>query len=206
MINNLLTAIYNKFNQQSLDVGPAVNVGGGVVGIPCTGHGFATGDHIVLTGTTNYDGDYTVLASSTADQINITATYSAETFAATDYVQSAFYDTISGRLYYNKAVQSADFPYCVYSLVSNVNELGFSDEHEDFLVQFNLFSQNNSAQEVGNMLLYLQEVYDDCDLTVTGWRDLYMKRNGVFPNSDITQVPPIMGYTVQYEVLLERAR
>jgi hypothetical protein len=73
-------------SEQSLDAAAAVNVGGGVVGIPCTGHGYSTGDAIRLIGTTNYDGTYTVLASSGTDQIDITATSAAETFSAADVV------------------------------------------------------------------------------------------------------------------------
>ena len=62
----------------------AVDVGGGVVGVPYTGHGFTYMDNIVLDGSTNYEGTYLVLDSSTADQINVIATYAAETFAGTE--------------------------------------------------------------------------------------------------------------------------
>jgi hypothetical protein len=58
----------------------AVNVGGGVVGIPVTGQTFVTGDSITITGTINYNAVYSVLASSTTNQVNITAAYVAETF------------------------------------------------------------------------------------------------------------------------------
>lgn len=58
--------------------GAAVNVGGGVVGLPCTAHGRPSGSQIVIAGTVNYNGAFLVLASSTANQINITAAYVAE--------------------------------------------------------------------------------------------------------------------------------
>lgn len=58
----------------------AVDVGGGVVGIPVTGQTFVTGDSITITGTVNYNAVYSVLASSTANQVNITAAYVAEVF------------------------------------------------------------------------------------------------------------------------------
>jgi len=58
----------------------AVNVGGGVVGIPVTGQTFVTGDSITISGTVNYNAVYTVLVSSTANQVNITAAYAAEIF------------------------------------------------------------------------------------------------------------------------------
>ena len=70
--------------EQTLDNAPATDETGGVVGIPLAGHGYSTGDQILLNGTTNYDGVHTVLASSVAGQIDITATYVAETFAGTE--------------------------------------------------------------------------------------------------------------------------
>jgi hypothetical protein len=64
--------------------GPAVNVGGGVVGIPCTAHSFTAGWTVEVAGTTNYDGSYLVQDTSTVNQIHILATYMAETFGSGD--------------------------------------------------------------------------------------------------------------------------
>ena len=55
------------------------NKGGGLVGIPRNNHGYVAGDTIAITGTYNYDGKYTVDASTTANAIVIPATYVAET-------------------------------------------------------------------------------------------------------------------------------
>jgi len=71
-------------NEQTLNAAAATDQGGGVVGIPLTGHGYSTGNQILLNDTTNYDDVHTVLTSSTADRIDITATYQAETFAGTE--------------------------------------------------------------------------------------------------------------------------
>lgn len=70
--------------EQTIDNAAVTDEGGGVVGIPLTGHGYNTGDQILLNGTVNYDGVYTVLASSVAGRIDITANYVAETFAGTE--------------------------------------------------------------------------------------------------------------------------
>ena len=63
-----------------IDNAAAVNVGGGVVGIPVTGQPFAVGESITITNTVKYDAVYIVLASSTANQVDITAAYVAEVF------------------------------------------------------------------------------------------------------------------------------
>lgn len=117
-----------------------------------------------------------------------------------------FYNDINGRLYHNVAPQHATFPYAVYFSVSDVNELNFSDEQEDFLIQFNIFTQSNAALSAGNLLESLKAMFDNCNLTVTDWRHIGFQRDFVIPNNDPTQGPPIMGYSVQYNALIEKER
>ena len=119
---------------------------------------------------------------------------------------SGFYNDISGRLRLNIAKQGEIFPYCVCFSVSDVDDLDFSEEHEDFLIQFNIFSQNNSAVEAGDLLEALKTMFDNCSLTVTGWRHLQFQRSLVMPNNDFSQVPSIHGYSIEYEALLEKTR
>jgi len=125
-------------------------------------------------------------------------------FAAT--TGSGFYNEVSGRMYHNVAPQGATFPYAVYFSVSDVDDLDFTDEREDFLIQFNIFSQNNSAIEAGTLLESLKTMFDNCNLNVTDWRHIRFQRDFVIPNNDFSQVPPIQGYSVQYNALLEKQR
>ena len=125
-------------------------------------------------------------------------------FSAT--TTSGFYNDISGRLYHNNAPQGATFPYCVYFSVDDDNEIDFTDEREDFLLQFNIFSQNNSASQAGTLLESLKTMFDNCSLTVTGWNHLQFLRDRVHPNNDFSQVPPIQGYSIEYNILLEKQR
>jgi len=70
----------------TIDAAAAVDKTGGYTGIPITGHGFSTGQKIILSGTTNYDGTYEVEAASSTNEVVILATYSAETFGGTEAV------------------------------------------------------------------------------------------------------------------------
>lgn len=70
------------FGGHGLDSGPAVDKTAGLVGIPVTGHQFSSGDTVVLSGTTNYDGTQTVHADTTTDEVVITDTFVSETFGA----------------------------------------------------------------------------------------------------------------------------
>jgi len=74
--------------EQNLSNAAAVDEGGGLVGIPCPSHGYKEGDVILISGSTNYEGSFTLPAQTagTADEFIITATFNAETFAGTEVV------------------------------------------------------------------------------------------------------------------------
>ncbi len=64
---------------ETIDNAAAVDKGGGLVGIPITGHALAVDQQVTLAGTANgsYDGDE-IIVSQTANEIVITATYVVE--------------------------------------------------------------------------------------------------------------------------------
>jgi hypothetical protein len=205
-VNVLFTGIFSRFGQKTLLASGAVNVGGGVVGIPSTAHSFVTGESVTFSGTTNYDSTYTVLASSGANQINITSGFTAETFATSDTAESGFYNLMGGRLYHKKAPQGATFPYCVYFMVSGIADRSFGDMEEETLIQFNIFSENNSATEAGNILAALFLRYDYCTLTVSGYNYIVMQRDFTVPNDDFSTDTPVHGYSVQYTTIIQKSR
>jgi len=69
-----------------INAAAAVDKGGGLVGIPLTAQPFNTGDDVTIAGTTNYNAAHTVDATSSANEVVITATYNAETFDGVDDV------------------------------------------------------------------------------------------------------------------------
>lgn len=109
-------------------------------------------------------------------------------------------------MYLNVAPQEATFPYCVYFSVADDNDPHFTDDHEDFEIQFNIFTQDNSALVAGQLLESLKTMFDSSNFSVTGWNLLRFQRIMTLPNNDFTQVPPISGYSVMYDVLLEKQR
>jgi hypothetical protein len=70
----------------TLDAAAAVDNGGGTVTLPATGHVNVAGDEIYVVGTDNYDGTHTLAAGTTTNELHITATYTAETFAGSERV------------------------------------------------------------------------------------------------------------------------
>ena len=124
-------------------------------------------------------------------------------------VRTAIYDKYTASaltygFYYGKAPQESSFPYIVFFDVSNMNDVDFGEEREDLLVQFNIFSQNNSPTESETILTNVRSLFDDCSLTVTDWRHLYMQRGNTYSNNDYAQVPPIHGFSVEYDILIEK--
>lgn len=57
--------------------GTVKDLGGGIVGLPCPAYGFRHGETVVMRGTRNYNGERSVLAESSQDQICIEAPYSS---------------------------------------------------------------------------------------------------------------------------------
>jgi hypothetical protein len=118
----------------------------------------------------------------------------------------AYYAAIGGRQYLRKAPQGATFPYVVYFTVSDVADRTFTSQEEENLIQFNIFSKQNSATEAGNILAALWTRYDYCTLTVAGYDFISMQRDFVVPNDDFSQDTPIYGYSVQYTTIVEKSR
>ena len=65
----------------SLDAsGAAVDKGGGLVGLPYTGHPFNAGETVTVTNTTSYNASYVLDATTSANELVVADTYAAETF------------------------------------------------------------------------------------------------------------------------------
>ena len=75
----------------SLTAGDAVGKGGETVGLPCSAHGLPVGGEIAVLGTTAYNGTYTVLRGTTADEIVISKAFTAETFDGTETVDIRYH-------------------------------------------------------------------------------------------------------------------
>lgn len=82
----LTMSLFKKTPLTPIAAGPAVDKGGGKVGIPCTAHGLTSADYIRIEGSQNYNDEYAVDATSTANEIVITAAYVAETFLETERI------------------------------------------------------------------------------------------------------------------------
>jgi hypothetical protein len=76
--------------------GVAVDNGGGLVSLPFFGHPYEVGNTVVIDGTTNYEGVYTLQAGTSTTHIQITETFNAETFNGDEHVFRYIYPLKSG--------------------------------------------------------------------------------------------------------------
>ena len=90
-------------------------------------------------------------------------------------IGTSLYTAIGGRIYKGRAPARAAYPYVVYLIVSNSPEKTFSENFENTIIQFSLFSSASGSTEVEDMYTYLNALYDECALTVTGSTWVWMK-------------------------------
>lgn len=125
-----------------------------------------------------------------------------------EFTGSTLATQIGGRFFPHEALQGAEFPYVVYSLISDTTDYVMcpSDgamNFDDIIIQFDLFSKKhgNDSTEVGTMFTNLKAIYDWTRLTVAGYANHYMRRDFSHLARDIDE--KIWQYTVQYRVFLE---
>lgn len=114
---------------------------------------------------------------------------------------STFNTAIGGRLYLVEAPQGITSPYAVFFMVSNVPLYATKKKYENSLVQFNVFSkpEDDDMDEINDIYSKLISLYDDCNLSVSGYTFLKMERELSFclkPNG-------IWQYSIQYRIINE---
>jgi len=117
---------------------------------------------------------------------------------------SDLYSRIGGRLFLGEAPQGAEYPHVVYFLISGTTDwdFGATMNFDEMVIQFNLFSNKNSASEVNNMYDNLKTLYDWCTLSPgVGYTSIYMRRE--FSNLLRDTEEGVWMYSVQYRVLFQ---
>ena len=118
---------------------------------------------------------------------------------------STFLSYINSRFYKGRAPERTDYPYVVYKVVTNYPEKTFTEDYENTIIQFSLFSSNSSTLEIETIYGYLKSLYDECALTITGSTLIWMKRvtTAFQPEEHTTPSGTIQvwAYHIDYEVL-----
>jgi len=107
---------------------------------------------------------------------------------------------LSGRLYFMQAPQTAVFPYCVYSPISDMYEYNFTADFENIVVQFSIFSTDENAVNIESYFGHLKDLYDWGVLSVTGYTHVYMRRE----QSRLLKDDRAWHRQVDYRIFLEK--
>ena len=83
---------------------------------------------------------------------------------------------------------------------SDMNEYTFTTNFENVQYRFDLFSTDESMQEIGDMFTYCKALFDWCRLTIDNYTHLYMRREGA---NLIKDDRPAWQLTVNYMILSE---
>ncbi|MCK5601958.1 hypothetical protein KAR91_08820 [Candidatus Pacearchaeota archaeon] len=109
-------------------------------------------------------------------------------------------------LYNTEADDDSVYPYAVFSMISNVADFTFEEDFEDVLIQFNLYSDTSSVEEISDLFELLKgdtslgEGFDFKDLNITDYGAVSLVRQ----NATLIKEEKIWGYSIVYEFKLEK--
>jgi len=111
---------------------------------------------------------------------------------------------IGSRMYKGRAPHEATYPYVVFFVVTNSPEKTFSEDYENTVLQFSIFSTASGTTEIENIYTYLKALYDECSLSITGATLVWMKRNyAAFITEEHTTTAgtiQVWAYHVEYSI------
>jgi len=120
---------------------------------------------------------------------------------------SAFETAIGGRFYKGRAPEGAAYPYAVYLLVSDVSDPTFTEQLEDVVIQFSLFSNASSSGEIEDIFKNLKALYDDCALTIVGSTHIWMMRQNATLSPEEHTTPAgtveVWHYAIDYSIMTQ---
>ena len=121
---------------------------------------------------------------------------------------SAFSTSVGGRLYKNRAPQNPTWPYAMFFVVSDVPMNTFTENLEEVIVQFSIFSQASGTTEIEDAFTNLTTLFDDCALTITGNTHLLMERQNASLTSNTMDTSigtsDYFQYDVDYRILMKK--
>lgn len=122
---------------------------------------------------------------------------------------SALSADVGGRVYLDEAPAGCEFPYVVFFIVSGVPDNVFTKYGESVLIQISLFSASAGATEITTMFNHLTALYDDAQLTVTGYNMIVMERQNLMTTVEEIETPEgkqtVKHWTVDYEAVIQKS-
>jgi len=104
-------------------------------------------------------------------------------------------------LYNTEAPAGSAFPYGVFTMPDNSPEWTFTENFENCLIQFNLYSDNKTSPvNICSLFELLKTAFDFVDLDITGYKSVSLTRE----MSTLLRIDMVWQYTVTYRIYLEK--
>lgn len=103
---------------------------------------------------------------------------------------------VGGRIYLDTVPQDVVLPYIAFFIVSGIPDRTFTEHYTDTLIQFSLFSDDESGIEITTMYDNLTTLFDECSLTITGSTLVWMRELNLTTMIDES----VKHWAVDYEV------
>ena len=117
------------------------------------------------------------------------------------YLATALGSSALTGLYHVQAPPRAVFPYGTFDLIANTPDWTFTEEFENCLLQFSLFSNVMSdSTQICDLFELLKTAFDKFDLVISGYTTISCVREP----ANLTKVEDVWQYTVTYRMYLEK--
>ena len=122
---------------------------------------------------------------------------------------SALSTAVGGRIFLDQASAGTVYPYIVWFIVTSNPEKTFTEDFENTLIQFSIFSTASSVEEIADIYAALDALFDECTLTITGGDILLrMHRTNLITMTDDIVSPDasnlLRHWAVEYSILVEK--
>ena len=114
---------------------------------------------------------------------------------------NTFKTAISSQFYLNTAPQGTSKPYAVFTLINNVTDYNFTSTFDEALIQIDIIDDNQSS-DILDTADKCMALFDDCELTVSGYQFIKMERDFNYFIEDADE--EIQRYTIQYSINLRK--
>lgn len=95
------------------------------------------------------------------------------------YAGSTLSDDVNGRIDLDEA-DDVTLPRIVWFVVSGVHDLTFTEDFNDVLLQFSIFSAKTAGvAEIANIYADLKALFDECALTIAGRTLVWMREENL---------------------------
>ena len=114
-------------------------------------------------------------------------------------LHNSLHIAVGGRLHNEGAPLNTPSPFISLHEISDMYEYNFTDDFENVLIQFNIYS--NTIPELNTLFGYMKTLFDNCSLSVSGYSHVYMRREQSYKmkRDDYYQ------RTVEYRILVEKS-